>query len=241
MACGLLLSDTARAAEIMVLASGAVQEIYAELAPQFETASGHKLATTFAGTVKIKKQITDGEIFDLVIVGAPDVDGFIKDGKMLPGSRVDLVKSGVGVAIKAGAPKPDIISADGVKKALLAAKSVVYSTGPSGVYIQRMFEKLGIAEEMKAKSKQTVPGVRVGQYLAKGEADLGFQQISELIHEQGIDFLGPLPPEIQNITVYSSGISTGAKEPEAAKALQAFLSAPAATPVIKQNGMEPAR
>jgi len=234
------MSVTAKAAEITVLSSGAVREIVTELLPQFESSSGHKVAVTWSGTAKIKTQIGGGETYDLVIVGAPVIDDFIKAGKVRPGSRVDLVRSGVGVAVKAGAPKPDISSAAAVKNALLAAKSVAYSTGPSGVYVQKLFEKLGIAEQMKAKAKQTISGTRVGEYLARGEAELGFQQIAELIHEKGIEYLGPLPPEIQNITVFSSGIHSGAKQPDAAKAFQAFLAAPASAAVVKKNGMEAA-
>ena len=239
-AIGLIISSAAHSAEITVLSSGAVREIVTELLPQFEKSSGHKVAITWSGTANIKKKIGAGENFDLVIVGAPVVDDFIKAGKMQPGSRVDLVKSGVGVAVKSGAPKPDIGSAAAVKSALLAAKSVAYSTGPSGVYVQKLFDKLGIAEQMKAKSKQTVSGSRVGEYLVRGDAEIGFQQIAELMHEKGIDFLGPLPPEIQNITVFSSGIHAGAKQPDAAKAFQAFLAGPGAASVVKKNGMEPA-
>jgi len=174
-----------------------------------------------------------------VIVGVPEIEAFIQAGKVRTGSRVDLVRSGVGVAVKAGAPKPDISSAAAIKNVLLTAKSVAYSTGPSGVYVQKLFEKLGIAEQMKAKAKQTVSGSRVGQYIARGEADIGFQQISELMHEQGIDYVGPLPPDLQNITVYSSGILAVSKEAEASKAFQVFLAAPAAAPMIRKNGMEP--
>lgn len=239
-ACGLLMTAAAQSAEFTVLSSGAVREIVTELLPQFEKSSGHKAAITWSGTAKIKKQIGGGETYDLVIVGAPVIDDFIKAGKVAPGSRVDLVRSGVGVAVKAGAPKPDISSAAAVKNTLLAATSVAYSTGPSGVYVQSLFAKLGIAEQMKAKAKQTVSGTRVGDYLARGEAEIGFQQIAELMHEKGIDFLGPLPPEIQNITVFSSGIHTGAQQPDAAKAFQAFLAAPASAAVVKKNGMEPA-
>ena len=240
-ACALVTTHIAHADDIKVIASGALHEIGLELIPQFEKSSGHKVSVTWTGTAKIKERIAAGEMFDLVIVGAPEVDKFIAEGKMVAGSRVDLAKSGVGVAVKAGAPKPDISSAEAVKKAMLAAKSVAYSTGPSGVYVQALIEKLGIAGEMKAKSKRTVPGSRVGQYLAKGEAELGFQQISELIHEAGIDYLGPLPPDIQHYTNFSSGIGSGSKEQGAAKALQAFLSAPAVAGVIKKNGMDPSR
>jgi molybdate transport system substrate-binding protein len=143
------------------------------------------------------------------------------------------------MAVKAGSPRPDVSSGEAVKKALLSAGAVAYSTGASGVYVQRLFDRLGIADQMKDKSKQTSPGVRVAQYLASGEADLGFQQVSELVHETGIDFLGPLPADIQNVTVYSSGIRVGSNASEPAKALQAFLSAPAAAPVIRKNGMDP--
>jgi molybdate transport system substrate-binding protein len=179
-------------------------------------------------------------LYDFVIVGAPEIDAFVQAGKVQSNSRVDLVRSGVGVAVRAGAPKPDISSSVAIKNAFPAAKSVAYSSGPSGVYMQKLFEKLGIAEQMKAKVKQAVSGTRVGGYLARGDAELGFQQIAELIHEKGIDFLGPLPPDIQNITVFSSGILTVSKNAEAAKAFQTFLAAPAAAPVIKKNGMEPA-
>jgi molybdate transport system substrate-binding protein len=239
--CAVTLSHAARADEIKLLASGAMHEIGNELLPLFEKSSGHKVTATWTGTVKIKQQVAAGEAFDLVIVGAPEVDAFIADGKMKPGSRVDLARSGVGVAVRAGAPKPDIGSGEAVKRALLAAKSVVYSTGPSGVYVAALFEKLGIAEQMKAKTTRTAPGTRVGQALAKGEGDLGFQQISELIHETGIDFLGPLPPDIQHFTLYSSGIVSASKVPSAAAALQAFLTTPEALAVIRKNGMEPGR
>lgn len=235
----LLMSDIVQAAEIKVLASTAVKDAFLELYPQFEKSSGHKVATTWAGTEDIKKRLAAGEVFDLVIVGAPVIDENINEGRMVTGSRVDLVKVGVGVAVKTGAPKPDISSGEAVRKALLNAKMVAYSSGPSGVYIQRLFGKLGIADQMKDKSKQTVSPRRVADYLAKDEADLGFQQVSELVHEAGIDFLGPLPADIQNITVFSSGIQTGSNVSEATKALRGFLISPAAAPVIRKNGMEP--
>lgn len=236
--CSLLMTHVVQAAEIRMLAAGAVKEALLELVLQFEGTSGNKVTATWTGSADIRKRIDAGEAFDLIIVGAPDVDAFVKDGKVMPGSRIDIARSGVGIAIKAGSPRPDISSSEAVKKALLSARAVAYSTGPSGVYVQRLFDRLGIADQMKDKSKQTAPGVRVAQYLANGEAELGFQQVSELVHEAGIDFLGPLPAEIQNVTVYSSGIPTGSNA-ESAKALQAFLSAPAAAPVFRKNGMDP--
>jgi molybdate transport system substrate-binding protein len=237
--CSLLMTHVVQAVEIRMLAAGAVKEAFLELVPQFESTSGNKVAATWTGSADIKKRIGAGEVFDLVIVSAPDIDAFVKDGKMMPGSRVDIASSGVGMAVKAGSPRPDISSGEAVKKALLSARADAYSTGASGVYVQRLFDRLGIADQMKDRSKQTSPGVRVAQYLASGEADLGFQQVSELVHETGIDFLGPLPADIQNVTVYSSGIPSGSNASEPAKALQVFLSAPAAAPVIRKNGMDP--
>ncbi|WOH60160.1 molybdate ABC transporter substrate-binding protein [Bradyrhizobium sp. BWC-3-1] len=237
-ACSLLMVHVVQAAEIRMLAAGAVKEAFLELVPQFESTSGNKVAATWTGSADIRKRIAAGEAFDLVIVGAPDIDAFVRGGKMMPGSRVDIASSGIGLAVKAGSRRPDISSGEAVKKALLSAGAVAYSTGPSGVYVQRLFDHLGIGDQMKDKSKQTAPGVRVAQYLVNGEAELGFQQVSELVHEAGIDFLGPLPAEIQNVTVYSSGIPFRSNA-EPAKALQAFLSAPAAAPVFRKNGMDP--
>jgi molybdate transport system substrate-binding protein len=238
MLSGLSLSNPAQSAEIKLLASGAIKEAASELIPQFEKASGNKVAITWAGTVDIKKKMAAGEVFDLVIVASPEVEAFIKDGKIAAGTKADLVKSSVGIAVKPGAPKPDLSSGESLKKSLLAAKSVGYSTGPSGVYLQGLFAKMGIADEIKAKAKVTKPGVPVASLLRSGEAEVGFQQVSELIHEQGIEFLGPIPADVQNITVFSSGVHAGAKEAVGAKALQKFLTAPAAAPVYKKHGLE---
>ena len=239
--CSVFMAQTVAAADIKLIASGAMKDIITELAPEFERSSGNKVIATWAGSADIRKRLGAGEAFDLVIIGATDVDAFVKDSKVAPASRVDIARSGVGVAVKAGAPKPDISSSEAVKKALLSAKTVAFSTGPSGVYVQRLFERLGIAGEMKEKSRQTPSGVRVAEYLAGGVADLGFQQVSEFVHESGIDFLGPLPADIQNITEYSSGIPVNSNAVEPAKALQTFLSSPAATATIKKSGMEPSR
>jgi molybdate transport system substrate-binding protein len=228
-----------QAADINVLASNALKEAYLELVPGFEKATEHKVATTWAGTNDIKKRMAAGETYDLVIMAGPALDELVKQGKIVPGSRVDLAKSGVGVAVRAGAPKPDISSGDALKRALLAAKSIAYSSGPSGVYMEGLFRRLGIADEIKPKLKQTQPGNPVGEVIARGDAEIGFQQVSELLPIAGIDYIGPLPPDIQHITVFSGGIHTGAKEPDAAKALVKFITAPAAVPVIKKKGMEP--
>lgn len=238
-ACGLLVSGAVQAAELKLLASGAVKEAYAELIPQFEKSSGHKVAITWAGTVDIKKKVAAGEAYDVVLIASPEMDAFIKDGKIAAGTKVDVVKSGVGVAIKPGTPKPDLTSGEGLKKALITAKSVGYSTGPSGVYVASLFEKWGIADQIKAKAKITTPGVPVAALIRNGEAEIGFQQVSELIHEPGIDFLGPVPNDVQRITTFSSGIPPGAKEKDAAKALQTFLTAPARADTLKKHGLSP--
>lgn len=235
----ILLPNWASGAEIKVLASGATKEAYVELVPEFEKSSGHKVVTTWTGSANIKKQIAAGEVYDLVIVGGPEIDAFIQEGKVVPGSRVDLMKSGVGVGVRADAPKPDISSSEALKKTVLSAKSIGYSTGPSGVYVVSLFERMGIADQVKPKLKQVPSGVRIGTFITSGEAEIGFQQISELIHAPGVDYLGPLPPDVQKITVFSSGILSVAKQPEAAKELVKFLTAPSAASVINKHGMEP--
>ena len=239
-AAALLTSTIANAAEINLLASGAMREALLELMPQFEKASEHKIKVTWAGTLDINKRLNAGETFDLVIMAANGINAHVKTGALATGSQTDLVKSGIGVAVKAGAPRPDVSSGEAVKKALLAAKTVGYSTGPSGVYMQGLFQKMGIADQIKAKGKQTPTGVLVATIVASGDAELGFQQVSELVHEKGIDFIGPLPADIQHITVFSAAVPSKAAQPDAAKALEKFLTAPAQAPAIKKHGLDPA-
>jgi len=239
-ASALLFSGMANAAEIKVLSTQATEEAYRELVPQFEKASGHKVATTFTGTLGAMKRLADGETYDLLIMSSSSIDELIKSGKIVRGSRVDFAKSGVGVAVRKGAPKPDISSTEALKKTLLAAKSIGYSTGPSGNYIVSLFEKMGIGDQVKPKLKRTPTGVFVGSIIASGDVEIGFQQVSELMHFAGIDYLGPLPADVQYITIFSSGVHAGAKQEDAAKALVKFITAPAAAAVIKKHGLEPA-
>lgn len=234
------LSIAAHAEEITVLSTQAVEGAYRELVPQFEKASGHKITTIFTGTLDAQKRLAAGETYDLIIMAGPAIDDLIKAGKVAPGSRVDLARSGVGVAVRAGAPKPDIHSTEALKKTLLAAKSIGYSTGPSGVYLTDLFRRLGIADQIKSKLRQTPTGVFVGSVLASGEVEIGFQQVSELAHYPGIDYVGPLPAEIQNVTVFSSGMLVGVKPVDAANAWIAFLTSPAAAAVFRNKSMEPA-
>ena len=237
--CALIGMGVANAAEITVLSTQATEQAYRELLPQFEKASGHKVTTTFTGTLDAKKRIAAGETFDLLIMASPEIDAFIASGTLAPGSRVDLAKSGVGVGVKAGAPKPDISSVDALKNTLLAAKAIGYSTGPSGNYLIGMFERLGIADQVKPKLKQTPTGVFVGTIVANGEVDIGFQQVSEMATFPGVDYVGPLPAEVQKMTVFASGIAANAKQPEAAKAWVKFITAPESAQAFKKRGMEP--
>jgi molybdate transport system substrate-binding protein len=238
-AAAVVLPSGAGAAEITMLASGATKEIILELVPRFEQSSGHKVVATFTGTAGIKKRIGAGEIYDLVIVGASDIDNFIAQGKLASGTRTELMKSSVGVAVRAGAAKPDIGSSEAVRKTLLAARSIGYSTGPSGDHVLNLIERFGIADQVRPKLRQVPTGMRMETVVATGEAEIGFQQVSELIRAPGIDYVGPLPADIQKITVYSAGIHAGAKQPDAAKALIGVLSAGDAAPVIRHHGMEP--
>jgi molybdate transport system substrate-binding protein len=236
----LLLSGAAHAAEIKVLSTQAVEGAYRELVPLFEKASGHKVTTTFTGTLDAQKRIAAGELYDLIIMAGPALDDLVKSGKVVPGSRVDLASSGVGAAVRAGAPKPDIRSTEALKQTLLAAKSIGYSSGPSGVYLTELVRRLGIADQIKSKMTQTPTGVFVGSILASGEVEIGFQQVSELAHYPGIDFVGPLPADVQNVTVFSSGMQIGAKPGDAAKAWITFLTSPTAAAVFRSRSMEPA-
>jgi len=239
VAAVLLLPGAAGAAEIKVLSTQATEQAYRELAPQFEQASGHKVTTIFTGTRDVQKRIAAGESYDIILMAGPAIDDFIKAGKVVPGSRVDIARSGVGVAVKAGAPKPDIGSTEAVKKTLLAAKSIGYSTGPSGVYLTGLFQRLGVADAIKGKLKQTPTGVFVGNIVASGEAEIGFQQVSELAHFPGVDFVGPLPADIQEVTVFSAGLQVGAKETEPAKSWLKFLTAPEHAAAFTSRGLTP--
>jgi molybdate transport system substrate-binding protein len=238
-ASAVLLCSASNAAEIRVVSTQATEQAYRELVPQFEKQSGHKVSTIFTGTLDLQKRIAAGETYDLIIMAGPAIDDYIKAGKIVAGSRVDLAKSGVGVGVRAGAPKPDISSTEALKKALLAAKSIGYSTGPSGVYIVSLFQRLGIAGEVAPKLKQTPTGVFVGSIVASGEAEIGIQQVSELAQFEGVDFVGPLPADVQQMTVFSSGVPVGAKETDAVRAWVKFLSAPTSASAYKKRGLEP--
>jgi molybdate transport system substrate-binding protein len=224
-------------ANIKVMLSAAFKEAYLELVPQFERASGHKVENLWVPSVQMMDRLQGGETVDLVILSAAALQDLRTAG--IVSERTDLAKSGIGVAVRAGAPKPDISSGAALKRAVLAAKGIAYSTGPSGIYLIKLFERMGIAEQIKPKVKQ-VQGVPAGTVAARGEAELAFQQVSELLPVPGIDLVGPLPPDVQEITIFSAGLHTKAPHPDAARALVKHLTAPAAAPVIRKKGMEPA-
>ena len=214
------------------------------LVPGFESASGHKVLTAWGSSVagaptSIPNRLAAGEPVDLVIMAGDGLDRLIGEGRIVAGSRVDLARSGIGVAVRAGAPRPDLSSADAFMRALRQAKSVAHSSSASGIYLKGLFQRLGLYDTLGDRIRQ-VEGEPVGSVVARGEAEIGFQQVSELLPVPGIDYVGPLPPEIQQFTVFAAGIAAHAREPDAARALIAYLTAPAAAPLIRQSGMEPA-
>lgn len=231
------LAPAAGAAEIKMIASNAVREPYRELIPVFEKATGHRVTIDWGGTVDIVKRVAGGEVADIVIIPAGRVDEFVKAGKL--SNRVDVARSGVGVAARAGIPRPDVSTAAALRDSLIAAKSVVLSSGPSSLYLPTMFQKMGIADQLKPKILQIGPGLGVGDALARGEGDVGFTQMSELMSVKGIQYLGPLPAEVQSITVFAAGIHTEAAAADAARALLQFLTGPQSAQVLKSHGLAP--
>jgi molybdate transport system substrate-binding protein len=228
------------AATICIISSMATRQLLADLVDSFERGSPHRAATESVGGVDAAKRVRAGEAFDIVVLAANVIDQLIAEGHLVSGSRVDLVRSGVAVAVKAGAPQPDIGSEDTVRRAVVAAASLSYSTGPSGVYLTQLFERWGIAEQIKSRIVQAPPGVPVGTLVARGEVELGFQQLSELMNLPGITVLGPLPDAIQTITTFSAGVSVTATQADAARELLAFMASAAAVEIKRRNGMEPA-
>lgn len=218
----------------------ATREVLSELASRYHLASAQPVITEAAGGVDVAKRVQAGEAVDVVVLASNAIDKLIADGKVLAGSRVDLVKSGVAIAVRAGAPKPDISSEEAVERAVLAAGTLSYSTGPSGVYLEKMFERWGILERIRSHIVVPPPGVPVGSLVASGKVELGFQQLSELKNLSGIDVVGPLPPQIQTITIFSGGISDICARPEAARALLSYMAAPGASAVKQRHGMEAA-
>jgi molybdate transport system substrate-binding protein len=232
------------AAEIKILTSRAMHHVLTELGGTFESTTGHKVTLVLAPPTEIEKRVVDGEIVDVVMSGAT-VNNLLQQGKIAPGDRVLLARVGIGVAVRAGAPKPDISSPEALKRTLLAAKSIVYTDpaigGASGIHFEKVLDRLGIAKEIKAKSiKNPLAATKPSaEFVARGEAELGVQLISEIVSVPGADLLGPLPGDLQAMTDILAGILTTAPQPDAARTLLRFLSSPAAAAAIKAAGMEP--
>ena len=235
-----VMANPAAAAEITVIGSTAMTEFIEAVAPIFEHDSGHKVKASFLSGSALPNKVREGIAADVVITTPETVDDLVKAGKLVPGSRLDFIRSSAGVAVKAGAPKPDISTPDAFKNALLAAKSVGISQGPSGIYMLTLLEKLGIADAVKAKAIFTAPGQRVGLVIADGRAEIGVQQITELLAMKGIDYVGPLPPALQTTIVYATVRPTNAKETTAADAFAKFLTSKAVQPIAKKMGLDPA-
>ena len=226
------------AAQITVLSSNGVREAVTELIPRFEKASGHRVLVTWDGSLNIRKRIDSGEVVDLVLLPAADVDALIASGGLTPGSRMDVARSIIGVAVRAGVAKPDISTGESLRRALLAARSIIISSGPSGVHLLELFEKQAILATLRPKLKQLASGQPVGEALARGEGDLGFQQVSELLHVKGITYVGPLPAEVQKVTIFAGGIPKTAKDAAVTREFLTFLRSSGNAAVLKKTGLE---
>ena len=222
--------------EITVMQSAAFKEAYLTLLPQFERATGHRVKSLWVTTAKIMPTLESGEFADMVIVSVATVDALVAKG--IARERIDLARCGVGMAVRAGAPRPDISSGDALKRAVLAADSIVYSRGPSGIYLEGLFERMGIAREIAHKVK-LVQGEPAGDVVARGEAQIGFQQMSELMPVAGIDLVGPLSDDVQEITTFAAGVLARARELAATHELIDYFRTGPAREVIRKTGMEP--
>jgi len=229
--------SAANAADVVVLSVGPLNFVLSSLIPTYETASGNKVVIANDAAGAIVAKVKGGATPDLVIMGPEAIDDLVKEGK-IAGGRTDVFISGIGLAVKAGAPKPDIGSVEALKKTLLAAKSVAHSKFTSGIYFASVLVRLGIADQMKPKIVVVESGP-VGVAAAKGEAEIAVQQLTELMPVPGIEVVGPLPAELQARIVYAAGVPAGAKQPDAARALLKFLASPEAAPVIKAKGLQP--
>jgi molybdate transport system substrate-binding protein len=221
---------------ITLIASNAVKQALLRLVPAFERASRHEVEVVWGGTLDISRRIADGEVVDIVILAAERIEALIAQGRLAAGSRIDIARSGIGVAVRSGARKPDISSAAALEASLRAARTIVLSSGPSSVHMMELFRRMGIAEAINIH--QIGPGLPVAGALARGEGDIGFTQVSELLSHEGIDFVGPLPDEVQHITVWSAGLHVSAPARDAAGALLDFLTTPEAAGVFHDCGME---
>ena len=222
------------------ISSMAMRHVLTELGDAYERQSGQPVVIVSVGGVDAARRVDDGEAFDFVVLAADVIDQLAAGGRVDPGSRTDLARSAVAIAVAAGATRPDVSSGSAVRDAVLRARSIGYSTGPSGAHLVRLFERWGIADAIAPRIVQAPPGLPAGTLVARGDVELGFQQLSELMHLPGIDVIGLLPPEIQVATVFSAAVCTVSNCPAAAEALLSFLASPQADATKRRHGMEPA-
>jgi molybdate transport system substrate-binding protein len=222
---------------VKILSGGAMRSVMIEIAPLFERANGTKVEIKFALTSVLKKEIEDGAAFDIALLPRPELDALVEAGKIAAGSQTDITRSAVGLAVRAGAPKPDIGTVAALRQTLQRARTIGYSDGPSGAYIAELLVRLGIADEMKPKIRLT--SRPVAEIVAEGEAEVGMQQIVAILPVKGAELVGPLPGELQNIIVYAAGLAAGSGQSASARALVGFMAAPEVVRTIRAKGMEP--
>lgn len=228
-----------QAAELKVVAPNAVKEAVTEIAARFERDTGHRVVFTWGGSEAIAKRIADGEVFDVVVNTSQGVERMAAEGRLAAGSRTDFCRSGVAAAVRPGMSPPDISSAAALKAALLGAPSIAISSGASGRYLEQLFQKLGVIDQIRHKIRQPPSGAQIGEMLARGDVELGFQQVTELMHAAGVQYLGPLPAELQNYTVWAAGWHTRAGQPDLARAFVRALAAAESGAAIRRTGMDP--
>jgi molybdate transport system substrate-binding protein len=237
-------ANVVHAAGLDVMTSGGFTAAVKALAPAFTQSTGHTVQIVLGPSMgqspqAIPNRLARGESADVVIMVGSALDALIKDGKVMPGSRVELADSRIGMVVRAGAPKPDISTVDALRKTLLEAKSIAYSDSASGVYIKNeMFRKLGIEDQVVAKARM-IERIPVASVVANGDYEIGFQQVAELLPVAGVDFVGELPEQVQSVTRYAGGIPVGAKHPDEARALLQFLASAAAQPTVRKTGLDP--
>ena len=224
----------AQARDLKMVAPNAVKESVVEIAARLEKDTGQRVSFTWGGSQGIAKRVADGEVFDVVMNTSAGAYRMAADGKLVSGSRTDFSRSAVAMAVCPGLPRPDVSSVDALRTTLLEAQSIANYSGASGRYLEQLFQKLGVAEQIK----QPPSGAQIGDMPARSEADLGFQQVTELMHGKGFQYVGPLPAEVQNCTVWAAGVHSSALQAEAARAFSRALAAPASAPALRKHGLD---